>query len=252
MQVRFVTLFLALQLGGADPITETITAGVQQQEWDKLNDVLKSYIGQDSPAVGLAPTFVQAYNLMAEPSWVQNICKTGLYGGHTAMLLLLSNPQAKLYTYDEHKQPYTQDVVNFLQSEYPGRFFFSPSSLQNFEQDHPGVQCDLMIAGGPHGVDVPQESPVTAELNLFQKVANPQHHYIVADDTDCNQVWCTPRNNQWIAALQEGQVYAESSVPYYGAAGLSVGVFRPYVVPQQDATANPPVGASFLEIRAHN
>jgi len=259
---RLVALGLALHQADAHPITEVIQSGAQPEEWTKLNSVLKPYVNQDTPEVGLADTFVQTYYLLSEQTWVENICKTRLYGGHTAMLLLLSNPQAKLYAYDDTTEPYTTDVVNFLKNEFPGRFFFSPSSIQSFETDHPDVKCDLMISGGPHGVNVPPQATVTSDLNIFQKISNPQHHYILADDTDCQTPWCATRNSQWVTAVNEGQVFAQSSVPYFGAAGISIGVFRPYVAPQMDASAaSPPQtdasapspdGANFLQIQPHS
>lgn len=221
-----VGILVSLGLRGrASPVLETIPTGVEPEKWEALNQILQPYTAKEG-ALNLAPGLVQVYHSFASQPNVNKICKSRLYAGHVAMLLLMSNPKATVYVYDAHPGPYADDVSSFLQKEFAGRFSFSAKSVESLPAEHPGETCDLMIIGGGHGSDVDMDD-VKAELALFQTVATPTHHALLVDDMPCEADWCSAREKAWDTAVKGGMVYEYGKAKLGPAAGMSFGVFRP-------------------------
>jgi len=230
MSVALVVLVATLQppFAAASPMLEWIDTGVQPEKWAALNKVLQPY--EKDGKLDMSMPLIQTYFQYASVPWVNTICKSRLYGGHAAMLLLLSNPKAKVYVYDAKPNAYAGDAAKVIEQEFPDRFFFSTSSFESFPKDHPGEKCDLMILGGTHGVD--QDDDAQAEIAYFQAMANPEHHYVLVEDTPCSMPYCEQRKKMWEQAKLMGQVF-EVGTQDLGSIGLSCGYLRP---PQAPAT----------------
>ena len=77
------------------------------------------------------------------------VCETGFNAGQSALIWLLANPKAKLYSFDLGQYGYTQAAAEFMAEKFPGRFTFiagnSVESLPKFIVDHPEARAWLSL-----------------------------------------------------------------------------------------------------------
>jgi len=223
----------------ADPDVKAASSVLPSPLWAELNAVLKpfqlveGYVTQE-------PTEVNTYIQLAREDFVNTVCETGFNAGQSALIWLLANPKAKLYSFDLGQYGYTQAAAKFMAEKFPGRFTFvagnSVESLPKFIVDHPEVRCDLTIVDGGHTVEV-----ATADLLNFAALASPVSR-VVVDDTPCQVSWCMGPNVAWANGLQNKLVRQVRSTPMGTYRGFVVGEFlRPDAAPALAATQAVPM-----------
>merc|ERR1719387_1157466 len=203
------------------PQSASQTADIEEA-WGELAQVLspftmvEGYITQE-------PTKVQAYYTMAAQPWVQNICETGFNGGHSAMLFLLSNPRAKVFSFDLGVYPYSKAAASFLANKFPGRFVLVPGdsrqSVPALHAEMPGLKCQMLSIDGGHGIDV-----VRADITNLQKLADPERNLVVVNNSPCEAGWCTGPSSAWQEAVESRAILPLSRSPLDGIHGFSAGV----------------------------
>jgi len=220
MRLLFATA-AALRLRSG-PDTAAASAVLPSPLWEELNAVLtpfqlvEGYVTQE-------PTEVHSYIELAREDFVHTICETGFNAGQSALIWLLSNPTAKLYSFDLGQYGYTHAAAGFLQKKFPDRFTFvagnSMETLPRFIVDHPEVRCDLAIVDGGHTTDV-----ATSDLVNFAAMASPVNR-VVVDDTPCAVSWCLGPSLAWKGGIDEKKVKEVKSVPMGTYRGFVVGEF---------------------------
>ena len=107
-------------------------------------------------------------------SFVKTVCETGFNAGHSTLIWLLANPNAKVYSFDLNKHPCTEPMAHYLKNRFPDRFTVtfgdSTETLPAFRQENPHVTCDMMIADGGHTVDV-----ASADFGNFYRMSNKKN-----------------------------------------------------------------------------
>ena len=83
------------------------------------------------------------------------VCMYVCYAGHSAGVFLLSNPSAKLISFDLGTLAWTKPQVEYLQRLFPNRFTFvegnSQVAIKEYATKNPDIKCDLWsIDGGSH------------------------------------------------------------------------------------------------------
>lgn len=176
------------------------TLGVLEQ----LNTVLEpfylhqcfvTYIGEEA----------DYYSRLASQPWVNNICEIGFNAGHSAVLLLSSNPKARLFEFDLGKMDYSAAATDFVRRTFGDRFSItfgnSTVTLPAFAEANPDMKCDLMIVDGGHQFGVSR-----ADIANFQALANPSRHLLIVDDTRCTREICIGPERAWREAVGAGVV----------------------------------------------
>ena len=99
------------------------------------------------------------------------ICETGFNAGHSTLIYLLSNPRAKVYSFDINRHPLTQPMAEYLKQRFPGRFHItygdSVKTLPAFHRLKPDVKCDFTSTDGGHTVPI-----ATADLENFYSMSS--------------------------------------------------------------------------------
>lgn len=204
-------------------------------EWAELNEVLHPYVLKDH-FVTQTPEIVQVLEITAQQPWVKTICETGFSAGHSAMLFLLSNPHAEVYSFSLGSQPYTATAEKFLSRKFGDRFQLnkgnSTKKLPFFRRMHPGIRCDLMLVDG--GYD---EATVKADIHNFRQMANPKNSVLFVMETPCPAKWCAGRGAAFSQATIDKEIVPAGRLPVNEWHGLS----SAYVTP---VAPTPPVPAS--------
>jgi len=155
---------------------------------------------------------------------VNTICETGFQAGHSALLFLLSNPLAHVYSFDLANYGVTLPAVDFLQKRFPGRFTFvrgdSQETLGTFWRQNPGVRCDLSLVDGAHIMPW-----VGADLKNFWHMASGPESMVIMSDTPCDTSWCHGPRTAWKDMTTAGIVNETSAVKVDKLSGYSVGFF---------------------------
>ena len=128
--------------------------------------------------------------------FVKTVCETGFGAGATSFQWLAGNEDVVVYSFDETKNNYSLEMVDFMSIEFPERFFLYPGNLtkmvKTFAQKREGrLKCDIIF------VDSTQNAAVIREnIKDFRRLANRVENLIVVDahpqhspERDAHRVW---------------------------------------------------------------
>jgi precorrin-6B methylase 2 len=117
------------------------------------------------------------YNLYVLGKKSKNILEIGLNAGHSAVILLHANTNAKLVALDIATHKYTEKCVEYLKTKYNIEFV-KGNSLKTLKNFDPKKKFDLIHIDGGHGVK-------TAESDIVncRKLAD-KDTIIIVDDTN--------------------------------------------------------------------
>jgi len=119
--------------------------------------------------------------LVREPG-VRRYCEVGMNGGHSAMAMLLANPQVKADVFDVMKLKYSQPVADLLSTSFGDRFAvhkgYSQNTLPSFisELTGNGSHCDLILVDGSHLL-----AGAASDLQMLRRAASPSSRLVVDD-----------------------------------------------------------------------
>ena len=104
-------------------------------------------------------------------SFIKTVCETGFNAGHSTLIWLLANPNAKVYSFDLGGHTCTRPMAEYLENRFPGRFTItygsSTETLPVFRRENPDVNCDMMIVDGGHTVEI-----ASSDFENFYEMAN--------------------------------------------------------------------------------
>ena len=113
---------------------------------------------------------------------VSTYCEVGMNGGHSAVAMLLANPQLKGHFFDLMRWNYSQPVARLLRSSFGERF----SLREGYSYDtvppwldwarRNRTRCDVMLIDGGHNY-----ATAYSDLQLFRHVAAPGARVVVDD-----------------------------------------------------------------------
>jgi hypothetical protein len=193
------------------------------QAWQELTVVMEPFtlveghVTRDSAQA-------RDYAALANQVEVQTICETGFNAGHSALLFLLSNPTAHVYSFDLGKYPVTLPAAKHLTEKFSGRFTFiqgdSQHTVADFRRKNPTVRCDLSFVGGGHVAPW-----VRKDLLNFWHMARGPRSVIIMNDAPCNISWCAAPTEAWQSMTKIGAIRETNSVKIDSVHGYSVGIF---------------------------
>eukprot|EP01035_Chromulina_nebulosa_P032355 gene32355-43223_t len=104
---------------------------------------------------------------------VKTICEVGFNAGHSAGVFLLSNPSAKLISFDLGTLAWTKSQVEYLKHLFPNRLTFvegnSQVAIKEYAAKNPEIKCDLWCS-----------------LYVFSWRSGDMATYVLADDYTAN------------------------------------------------------------------
>jgi len=130
-------------------------------------------------ALGGTPEYslrVKRRNLMELATKARNVLEIGFNGGHSALLILLANPQIKISIVDLFTSPYAEACFDYLNRCFPGRLVSLKGDSRDVLPRLSGQKFDLVHVDGGK------------ELTLKEDLCNvaalvEDDHALVIDDT---------------------------------------------------------------------
>jgi hypothetical protein len=117
------------------------------------------------------------------------LLEVGVNAGHSALLALSSNPELIYYGVDMCFHAYTQNCVNYLAEQFPGRVFFlrgdSREVLPQFAARHPNHGFDLFNVDGGHTAELCR----TDISNCLRIAGGSQQAHLLLDDIDVEWIF---------------------------------------------------------------
>jgi hypothetical protein len=126
---------------------------------------------------------------------VETICEIGTNSGYSAANFLISNPRAKLISFDLYAHVYTGAAVRAIQAHlFPARStaFISGNSSISVPSAAPllaSQKCNLIFIDGSH-----HSWDVRADIDNMRALANETYNRVIVDDLDLRE----PRE-EWLA-----------------------------------------------------
>ena len=121
-----------------------------------------------------------AFHELGRLDFVNNVCETGFLAGHNSFQWLTAKPEVTVYSFEDAKFNWTEDLAIFLSAEFPDHFFFyegeTVKEIENFAQKHNKTRCDVIYVDSSK-----PEAVLQAEIDAFRKIANPHENLIVMD-----------------------------------------------------------------------
>ena len=124
---------------------------------------------------------------------VKTICEVGFNAGYSATNFLVSNPMAKLLTFDLFRHNYTAKALDVLYEQFPDRDIISiagdsTKSIPKFYNSLHSVNvniplCNLIFIDGGHEEDV-----AYADIMNMMMLADPSYNVLIIDDLESNAV----------------------------------------------------------------
>lgn len=148
------------------------------------------------------------------------ICQVGFNAGHSASQFLLSNPSAKLLSFDLAENAYFDKAEKLLGCLFPSRHEIvkgnSELTIPAYHAAHPEFVCHVSFIDGDHSFDGADQ-----DIRNMARMASP-NGIVVLDDMDIEGV-----RMAWIAAITNGIVHAGPQHPnflfgHYNTHGIHV------------------------------
>lgn len=137
-------------------------------------------------------TQIQVYQHVFSRCNVRSIAEIGFNGGHSALIMLMSNPSVEIQSFDIGDHAYAPAALEVLNAMYPGRnlkveWGDSTTTIPAFHARNPDKTFDVVIVDGGHSYEV-----ATADVINMRLLSNAQTVLIV-DDTPCQASYCVDR-----------------------------------------------------------
>ena len=173
---------------------------------------------------GKYPEKQRAYWEMAKQPFVKVICEIGFNAGHSALVWLSANPEARLISFDLGEHTYTRQMADFIRREFPNRFEIhlgdSRLTVPDFYKNKGNPKCDICVVDGGHTFDI-----AFKDLNNMRHLANLEHNILILDDYP---TWWAKHDlgKPWHDAIAAGDIKEFYNCEYKGAmGGYSVGTY---------------------------
>ena len=139
---------------------------------------------------------------------VHQICEVGFNAGHSSVTALMSNPTAKVLSFDWMRMSYSSKSFDFVQLAWPARHELvvgdSTVSIPNFINDlrERGEQftCDVIFIDGGHTYEIAK-----SDLEHMFHLSHPAT-LLVIDDVFCESEFCEGPTAAWQEFVDSGAV----------------------------------------------
>ena len=208
----------------ASPIQTTATADFD----DWLKKLAGVATGDHEGDIESFSEEVEAFALHARKDNVKTICETGFNRGFTSLLWLVSNPTARVFSFDLGAHATVKKGAEFLQrnfvdSQGKPRLTLtlgdSTKTIVDFHGKNPEVKCDFVLVDGGHDVKIAE-----ADIANFHNMSREKVTLIV-DDTPCTAGFCIGPTAAVEGAVKKNIAEKVSAVP-----SPKKGVTRGYTV----------------------
>ena len=157
----------------------------------KLENNVEKSVHFEGDMVGCNGQSAALYELARKDS-VKTICETGFNRGFSSLLWLVSNPAAKVYSFDIGRKPVARSADflarSFVDSKGTPRLTLtlgdSEKTLVEFRAQNPTVTCDLVFVDGGHS-----ERTALSDITHFASMSTVNSTLIV-DDALCPEKFC--------------------------------------------------------------
>lgn len=153
--------------------------------FDNIKNIVSKYTSQpEGNCFWYHQTLIEAeelhfkqYNLYYLSSISSEIMEIGFNAGHSCLLFLLGNPEAKITIFDICYHQYTIPCFEYLNEHFPNRLeFIIGNSLQTV-YDYKLKKFDLLHIDGYH-----ETTHVLKDIFNSKKIAKPKNIVILDDD----------------------------------------------------------------------
>jgi predicted O-methyltransferase YrrM len=156
-------------------------------EVEKLDKQLEDHNGQIEAHSGLFDVQHESYHKLFCKD-VQAIAEIGFNAGHSAMLMLMSNPTVAVQSFDNARHPYSKQAFEYVKGKFPDRnleieWGDSSKTVPLVHARNPSRKFDILIVDGGHEFDV-----AIADIINLRLLSRPDTLLIV-DDSPC-RAWC--------------------------------------------------------------
>ncbi len=112
-----------------------------------------------------------------------NIIEIGFNMGHSVVLMLVANPQCKIYCYDICEHPYVEKCAEYVCSAFPDRVFFVKGDSKTSLYTYNGPTPDLIHIDGKKEADMLEIDYINSSC-----ISKPNHTIIVFNGSKIDHV----------------------------------------------------------------
>lgn len=135
------------------------------------------------------------YHTIAQSPCIETICEIGFNMGHSALLWLTANKNARVIMFDLWEHPYAEIGLSFIRSNdnlnasSDSRLTVikgpSEKTVPTFHALNPNIKCDLLSVDGDH-----RFKGATQDIENMMRLANRNFNVLLVDDTSCISTFC--------------------------------------------------------------
>ena len=167
---------------------ESFFAGYFSEVKD-LDEFLKDHNGKIEGHSGLVDMQHRTYHALFCRNGT-SIAEIGFNAGHSAMLMLMSNPSVRVQSFDNARHAYAKQAFQYLKEKFPNRSLEiewgdSAKTVPLFHAHQPDIKFDIVIVDGGHEFDV-----AIADMINLRLLSHP-NTLLIVDDSPC-RAWCCP------------------------------------------------------------
>jgi len=171
------------------------------------------------------PKQVEVLKQLVSKSWIKNVLEIGFNAGHSAEVLLQTNPNIKLTSFDLGAHKYVKIGKEYIDKTYPKRHTLilgdSRKTLPEFVKNYKGEKFDMIFVDGGHQYDVAK-----SDLINCRKLAN-KRNIVIMDDIIRNpklvRDWNEGPNKSWGEGKDYGMIEETEQHDYASGRGDAVG-----------------------------
>jgi predicted O-methyltransferase YrrM len=132
------------------------------------------------------------YARIFEKCSVKSIVEIGFNAGHSTLVMLMSNPHARIQSFDLGEYNSARTALASLKLQYPRRDFDvtwgdSRQTVPAFAQSYTGPKFDVIVVDGGHSYEVAR-----ADMINMRPLGN-KDSILIVDDTFCTAVYCVDK-----------------------------------------------------------
>ena len=165
----------------------------------------------------------QLYIALSKLENIKHICEIGFNGGHSALLWLHTNENAKVTMFDIWEHKYAEKGLEFLKTtkqlkNVDKRLTIMKGSSFDTVKNYDGDLCDILSIDGDHSY-----TGALTDLINMRKHVRDNKSIILIDDTGCDKsfTWCIPVDKALNEVIQK-KIYKLIYFVKSGGSGVSV------------------------------
>ena len=164
---------------------ETRTAWLQQHLTQNNAPIIEGHSGQTA-------TQFLIYSKIFEKCDVKSIAEVGFNAGHSALVMLMSNPHARIQSFDLGEYESARVALASLKKQFPDRdidviWGDSRQTIPAYAQTYTGPKFDVIIVDGGHSYDVARADV----MNM--RALGHKDSILIVDDTFCDAAYCVDK-----------------------------------------------------------